>query len=109
MVRKIPFLCSQNKLRSPTAEQVFSTWESVECESAGLAPDAAVSVSAEQIEWADTIVVMEKSHRDKLGRKFRPYLKNKRVIVLGIPDEYDFMDPELIALLKAKAPRFLRD
>ncbi|MEZ5922484.1 MAG: low molecular weight protein tyrosine phosphatase family protein [Parvularculaceae bacterium] len=108
MVSKILFLCSQNKLRSPTAEQVFSTWDSIECQSAGLASDAAAPVSVEQIEWADIIFVMENSHRNKLGKKFKPYLKNKRVIVLGIPDEYAFMDPELIAIFRARVPKFLR-
>jgi predicted protein tyrosine phosphatase len=30
------FVCSQNKLRSPTAEQVFANWPGVEVSSAGL-------------------------------------------------------------------------
>ena len=32
------FLCSRNRLRSPTAEQVFAAWPGVETASAGLAP-----------------------------------------------------------------------
>ncbi|WP_200935043.1 hypothetical protein [Brevundimonas sp. Leaf363] len=35
------FLCSRNRLRSPTAEQVVAAWPGVETASAGLAPDAA--------------------------------------------------------------------
>lgn len=108
MSYNVLFLCSQNKLRSPTAEQIFSTWNSIECDSAGLAPDANVPVSTEQIERADIIFVMEKAHRNKLGKKFKSYLKNKRVVVLGIPDDYDFMDPDLISLLETKVPQFLR-
>ncbi|MEM9170506.1 MAG: low molecular weight protein tyrosine phosphatase family protein [Pseudomonadota bacterium] len=108
MSYNVLFLCSQNKLRSPTAEQIFASWDSIECDSAGLAPDATVPVSAEQIEWADIIFVMEKAHRNKLGKKFKSYLKNKRIFVLGIPDDYDFMDPDLISLLKTKVPQFLR-
>lgn len=108
MVKNVLFLCSQNKLRSPTAEQVFSTWENLECDSAGLSADASVLVSSEQIQWADIIFVMEKNHRNKLSKKFKPYLKDKRVIVLGIPDDFEFMDPELVTILKAKVPQFLR-
>lgn len=108
MTNRLLFLCSQNKLRSPTAEQVFATWESVECDSAGLAPDAITTVSSEQIQWADIIFVMERAHRARLSKRFKPFLKDKRVIVLGIPDDYEFMDPELVALLKAKVPPFLR-
>lgn len=52
--------------------------------------------------WADLIFVMETSHRRKLTRNFQPWLKGKRVICLDIPDDYDYMDPELVELLKRK-------
>jgi len=48
---------------------------------------------------------METSHRSRLNRKFREHLKGKRIVVLGIPDDYDYMDPELIKMLKAKCER----
>lgn len=108
MVQRLLFICSQNRLRSPTAEQVFSTWEGLECDSAGLAPDAVASLSTEQVEWADIIFVMEKSHRSKLAKKFKKHLNGKRVIVLGIPDDYEFMQDELVRLLNVKVPQFLR-
>lgn len=108
MTQKLLFICTQNRLRSPAAEQVFSSWNDFECDSAGLAPDAVVSLSTEQIEWADIIFVMEKSHRNKLAKKFKGHLKDKRVIVLGIPDEFEFMDEGLVRLLKTKVPQFLR-
>ncbi|NOX95337.1 MAG: phosphotyrosine protein phosphatase [Alphaproteobacteria bacterium] len=108
MTQKLLFICSQNKLRSPTAEQVFSTWDSLECDSAGLANDAVVSLSVEQIEWADIIFVMERVHRSKLSKKFKPHLGGKRVIVLGIPDDYEFMEEDLIQLLEVKVPQFLQ-
>ena len=57
------FLCSRNRLRSPTAEQVFAAWPGVETASAGLAPDAEEPPSAELVEWAETIFVMERAHR----------------------------------------------
>jgi predicted protein tyrosine phosphatase len=102
------FLCSGNRLRSPTAEQVFASWPGIETDSAGLDRGAIVELSSEQVEWADIIFVMEKAHRNKLGSKFRQYLNNKRVICLDIPDEYEFMAPELIRRLEAAAGRFLR-
>ncbi|NOX82246.1 MAG: phosphotyrosine protein phosphatase [Alphaproteobacteria bacterium] len=108
MTQKLLFICTQNRLRSPTAEQVFSTWDDIECDSAGLAPDAGVSLSTEQIDWADIIFVMEKVHRNKLSKKFRSHLKGKRVIVLGIPDDFEFMEEGLVRILKMKVPQFLR-
>jgi predicted protein tyrosine phosphatase len=107
-MKRALFICTQNRLRSPTAEHVFSTWPNVEADSAGLGNDAEVSLSPEQIEWADLIFVMEKKHRTQLATKFRRHLNGKRVICLDIPDNYEYMQPELVRLLESKAGRFLR-
>ncbi|MCR4296924.1 MAG: low molecular weight protein tyrosine phosphatase family protein [Elusimicrobia bacterium] len=104
-MKKLLFICSQNRLRSPTAEAVFCKWPGVEAMSAGLNNDAAAPVSSDLIEWADILVVMEQAHKIKLSRKFRSSLKGKRVVVLGIPDEYEYMQPELVQRLKAAVPR----
>jgi predicted protein tyrosine phosphatase len=101
------FVCSRNKLRSPTAEQVFSEYPEIEVASAGISHDADVSLGPELLRWADLIFVMEKVHRTKLSKKFRAYLANKRIVCLDIPDDYDYMDPALVQLLQAKVPRFL--
>lgn len=107
MKKHILFLCSQNKLRSPTAEAVFAGHPAVEVDSAGLNNDAEVPVSAEQIEWADVIIVMEKVHRNRLNRKFGKSLAGKRIAVLNIPDEYACMDPALISLLKQRCAPYI--
>ena len=104
---RVLFICSRNRLRSPTAEQVFSDWPGIEVSSAGLDPTAAAPVTPELLEWADTIFVMERSHRSKLSRKFGRHLKKQRVICLNIPDEYVYMDERLIRLLKTTVPRHL--
>ena len=67
-VKNVLFVCSQNKLRSPTAEQVFASWPNIEASSAGTNNDAENPLSAELIEWADIVFVMEKT----IGVKFRP-------------------------------------
>jgi predicted protein tyrosine phosphatase len=107
-VQRLLFICSQNRLRSPTAEAVFSQYEGIEALSAGTNNDADTSVSADLIDWADVIFVMEKSHRSRITRKFNASLRGKRVVVLGIPDDYEFMDPGLVRLLEARVPRHLR-
>ena len=106
-MRNLLFVCSQNKLRSPTAEQVFSTYPGVEAMSAGTNNDAVTPLGGELVEWADVIFVMERSHLNKLRAKFKAYLNGKRVICLDIPDEYEFMDPALVGLLQAKVGRYL--
>lgn len=107
MARNVLFICTQNRLRSPTAEQVFADWPGIETQSAGLGNDAGNPVSPELLAWSDLIFVMEKAHRNKLSSKFRRHLAGKRIICLDIPDDYDYMDPALIRLLRAKVPRFL--
>jgi predicted protein tyrosine phosphatase len=107
-MKRALFICSQNRLRSPTAEQVFASWPDVETDSAGLGGDATVPLSSEQIAWATVIFVMEKAHRNRLSVRFLRYLNGKRVICLDIPDDYEYMQPELIKLLEAKAGKFLR-
>lgn len=102
------FICSRNRLRSPTAAQLFSSWAGVETDSAGLADDAEVLLSPEQIEWADIIFVMEKAHQRKLSQRFQPVLRGKRVVCLDIPDRYTFMQPELVTLLEKKLGTILR-
>jgi predicted protein tyrosine phosphatase len=105
-VKRVLFVCSQNRLRSPTAEQVFSSHPQLECASAGTNNDAENPLTAELVAWADVIFVMEKAHRNKLSKKFRQQLINKRVICLDIPDDYEYMDPALVRILKVKVHRF---
>ena len=101
-MKHVLFLCSQNRLRSPTAEAIFSNIEGFDVKSAGLNNDAIVPTSPELIEWADYIFVMEKSHRNKLQKKYKKHLNKQRVICLDIPDEYEYMDEGLIYMLRQR-------
>lgn len=96
------FVCSRNRHRSPTAEAMFADWPGIEVSSAGLKPDADNPLDAEQVAWADLIVVMERRHRDELRRRFRAQLRAQRVLCLDIPDDYERDDPVLIALLRKR-------
>jgi len=107
-MKKLLFICSENRLRSPTAEAVFSEYDGVEAIGAGTNSDSETPVSGDLIEWADIILVMEKSHRNKVSKKYKELLKDKRLVVLDIPDNYDCMQPELIQLLKSKVSRVVR-
>jgi len=81
--------------------------DGVEAIGAGTNKDAATTVSGDLIEWADIVFVMERSHRNKVSKKFRPLLKNKRLICLDIPDDFERMDPVLIRLLKSRVMRHI--
>lgn len=101
------FICGKNRLRSPTAEQVFADWPGVETASAGVGRDADNPVTPELIAWADLVFVMESSHRSRLSAACKAALGGKPVICLDIPDRYAFMAPDLVRLLMAKVPRHL--
>jgi predicted protein tyrosine phosphatase len=106
-MRNVLFICGKNKWRSPTAEQVFAEYPGIQCASAGLSNDAEVPASAELIEWADVVFVMEKRHKSKLCAQFKPQLFGKKVVCLNIPDNYKFMEPALVKLLQSKVTPFL--
>lgn len=102
MLRHILFVCGKNRLRSPTADAMFAAWPGVEVASAGLSHDAENPVTPELLAWADWVFVMERVHRKKLSSQFQAHLRDTRVICLGIRDDYDFMEPALVALLEAR-------
>jgi predicted protein tyrosine phosphatase len=86
---------------------VFASYPGIETASAGLNSEAENLVTAELVAWADIIFVMEKKHRSWLLLNFKALFKSVRVICLDIPDDYQFMDPELVRLLEARVPKFL--
>ena len=100
------FICGRNRLRSPTAECIFADVAELNVTSAGLNPNAETPVDGDLIAWANVIFVMEPIHKKKLVSKFKLSLKNKKIICLDIPDQYDYMQPELITLLHEKVFRF---
>jgi predicted protein tyrosine phosphatase len=106
-VRRVLFICSRNQLRSPTAEQVFSGWPGIEAASAGLDPKCKEPVTPELLAWAEVIFVMEKSHRNKLLKQFRTSIKNQKIVVLGITDDYEYMDIRLVRLFEKLVPPHL--
>lgn len=103
---KLLFVCSRNRWRSPTAEAVLNTIAGVTAISAGTNNDAETPLSGDLIEWADRIYVMETGHRKKITRQFGAWLKDKPIRNLAIPDNYQFMDPDLVALVKSRFPEY---
>jgi predicted protein tyrosine phosphatase len=100
---KILFVCSRNRLRSLTAETIFDGVAGHQVRSAGTAEGARIRVTAGHVGWAELIFVMEKRHLSKLREKFREEIAGKTVVCLYIPDEYDYMDEELIDRLRGAA------
>ena len=97
---RILFVCSRNEWRSPTAERVFGRDPRWVVRSAGTARSARRRVNTGDLQWADSILVMERRHRSRLREQF-PECRDLDVVVLDIPDDFGFMDPDLVDLLEA--------
>ena len=105
---KILFICGKNRRRSPSAEEIFSGMDGIEVSSAGTSVEAECQVSADLLEWADRVFVMEQTQRRYLNAHFAHSVKDKKIVCLNIPDKYGYMQPELVAVLRAKVLPLLR-
>ena len=92
------FVCGRNQWRSPTAEWLYRHDERVEVRSAGTSAVSRHRVSAVDIQWADLILVMEARYRTWIVTNFRT-IKLPPIENLDVPDEYGYLDEELIGLL----------
>ncbi len=99
---KILFVCSRNKWRSRTAETIFKNNGLHQIKSAGTEKSARIRITQNMINWADTIFVMESKHKKRMVENFELNLQEKDVEVLDIPDEYQYMDEDLVEILKIK-------
>jgi predicted protein tyrosine phosphatase len=99
---KILFVCTVNRMRSATAHKIYENDPRFEVRSAGTDPRANTVISPDLLNWVDCIIVMEKHHRNFIRQKFPDIYKNKKIVCLYIPDEYDYMQKELIYILREK-------
>lgn len=99
---KILFVCSRNRRRSLTAEKIFKDEPAWEVRSAGTEEGARIKVTAGHLGWADVIVVMEKRHKERLRQKYPEALAGKPCVCLFVADDYEFMDAELVTVLRER-------
>jgi protein-tyrosine phosphatase len=106
-IRNVLFVCSRNHRRSLTAEAIFKKEPRLSVHSAGTSPRARVRVSEKMLRRASLIFVMEKKHKQILLMQFPDMELEKRMVVLDIPDEYGFMDENLVEILKTSVAPYL--
>src|ERR1700752_1196757 len=99
---RVLFLCRHNRIRSPTAERIFSKRPDLDVRSAGTSRDALARVNGNMLDWADLIFVMDDRQRRSLRRRFAAPPSLEHLICLDIPDDFGFMQPELVALLQTR-------
>ena len=99
---RILFVCTVNRMRSATAQKIYENDSRFEALSAGTSSCANTVITRELLNWADCVVAMERCHRNYIRQKFSDIYKNKKIICLYIPDDYDYMQPELVTILRDK-------
>ena len=104
---RVLFVCHYNRKRSATAERVFGKDPDLDVRSAGTSEDALVRVNRRMLEWADVIFTMEDVQRREMEKMFPGHAALDRIVCLQIRDEYDFLDPVLVALLRARTAPYL--
>lgn len=101
------FVCSANKLRSKTADDYFSKKHTnINFMSAGTnhktcLKEGTTPLEEYMIEWADVVYVMEQKHKKEIEKHIGDKHRNK-IKVLGIPDDYEYYQKELIEILNNK-------
>lgn len=107
MKPRLLFVCGRNQRRSPTAAQIYRADPRVEVRSAGVSAKSRHPVSSADLAWADLILVMEARYGAWIRHNFRGQTLPP-VRSLDIPDEYDYMDEELVLALTSAVEHHLR-
>ena len=97
---KILFVGALNQNRGPTAEKTWNRRAGFSARSAGISPFIKKTLTPKDIHWADYIIAMEEKHKNRIVADFSRALKDKTVQVLGISDQFKYMDPDLIKQLE---------
>jgi predicted protein tyrosine phosphatase len=106
---RVLFVCSRNQWRSPTAERIYRNDPRIEVRSAGVASSAKRRLSEKDLTWADLVLVMERKHAAFIRQQYQNHPDLPALVSLDIPDEYRFMDSELVQLLRDKIESEIQD
>lgn len=92
-------VCGRNKRRSRTAEFLFKNDARFWIRSAGLSDKSERKLTENDLIWADLVFVMESAQKSRITSSYR-HLDLPQIDVLNIDDVYDYLDDELIDLLR---------
>ncbi|HEY1172578.1 MAG TPA: protein-tyrosine-phosphatase [Verrucomicrobiae bacterium] len=104
---RILFVCGKNLRRSPTAEAVYRNDPRVEVRSAGVSEKSKHRVTEKDLAWAELVLVMERKHKARILEAFGGLENLPRIESLEIPDEFEFMEEELVELIRGGVEDFL--
>lgn len=104
---RVLFVCTQNKVRSLTAEHLYRVRPDLEVKSAGTANFAKNQFTKELLEWAEVVFVFDDSQLDFIAQKFGKDALGRPVVCLGLPDVFTYKSDPLVVKLVAKLDPYL--
>jgi len=96
------FVCSMNKWRSRTAETLYGKHPLLNVRSAGTSNNARHKITLADINWAESIIVMEYKHLERIRAEFRQAVNYKDIHVIEVEDNFEYMDARLVEELKGQ-------
>ncbi len=99
-------VCGKNKKRSRTAEFIYKNDDRINIRSAGLSPRSERKLTENDLLWANKVLVMEKDQKNKINEIYA-HLSLPEIVNLDIPDDYEFLDEELIEILQDRFASFV--
>lgn len=99
--KRVLTVCSASCLRSPTAAVVLNQEYGYNTKAAGVSLECAiVPVTGRLLMWSQEIVVMENWQAHEIEAMLEMMHIERPVICLNIDDNYSYMQPELIEMIK---------
>lgn len=109
--KRVLCVCSAGMLRAPTIAWVLSN-EPYGCNTraAGIVPEyALILVDEVLLKWCDMVVCAEEVHAVAVKKMFETFEhvhdRDRLIIPLAIPDDYEFRQKELVDAIKEKLSR----
>lgn len=103
------FVCEKNSVRSRTAEALYDGHGSIEAKSSGILSNSAVAITAQLVQWADILFVMEYDMKECIRENHPNAIGHREIVNLEIYDFYYFMQPELVKLIRKKVDPIVED
>jgi predicted protein tyrosine phosphatase len=98
--KRVLCVCTANMLRSPTAAVVLANEPfNYNTRSAGVHASALIPVTTNLLYWCEEIVCMQHEHLDHLVLMLNERGLTRPIVLLAIPDDYDYRSPQLMALI----------
>jgi len=105
--KRVLFVCTQNKVRSLTAEHLYRVRPDLEVKSCGTATFAKNQLTAELLNWAEVVFFFDDSQLEVIRKNFGKEAEGKPIISLGLPDVFTYKSDALVVKLVAKLDPYL--